>query len=188
MTSYQPGKEDNSGDYLVKGAAFANGRMFKASDFTDGLSQTVGMSERLVGSGATVYDRGRDFWYADVADIAEPRQADQLASICDSLIGTPDTFATKIGYSWSWANYGGTWYNHVVPPNSSVPDCSADKLWDNINTEISNYGMVSARSWHPNGVNSLKMDGSVSFVKSNIDKQIWRAVGTRGGSELSDWP
>ncbi len=188
VVPYQRYREDNSGDYLVKGAAFAAGRRFTAADFTDGLSQTVGMSERLVGSGASSFDRRRDFWYAAVADLVAPWQADQLAAICNSMVGTPDVYATKIGYSWSWASYGGTWYNHVAPPNATTPDCSAEKLWGSIDNEITHYGMVSARSWHPNGVNSLKMDGSVSFIKNEVDRSVWRDLGTRAGGELSDNP
>jgi prepilin-type processing-associated H-X9-DG protein len=46
------------------------------------------------------------------------------------------------------------------------------------------YGAITARSYHPGGVNSLLADGSVRFVKSTIDGSTWRALGTIAGSEV----
>jgi prepilin-type processing-associated H-X9-DG protein len=39
-------------------------------------------------------------------------------------------------------------------------------------------------SYHPGGVNVLLGDGSVKFVKNNIDRQVWRALGTISGGEV----
>ena len=48
------------------------------------------------------------------------------------------------------------------------------------------YGALTARSYHPGGVNALFGDGSVRFVKSTIDGGTWRALGTiRGGEVIS---
>jgi prepilin-type processing-associated H-X9-DG protein len=47
----------------------------------------------------------------------------------------------------------------------------------------SEHGIVSARSFHPGGVNTLMGDGSVRFVKDTIHLQTWRALGTRDGGE-----
>ena len=42
---------------------------------------------------------------------------------------------------------------------------------------------VTARSYHPGGVNALLGDGSVRFVKDR-DGQTWRALGTVAGGEV----
>ena len=48
------------------------------------------------------------------------------------------------------------------------------------------YGAITARSYHPGGVNALFADGSVRFIKCTIDGNTWRALGTiRGGEVIS---
>ena len=46
------------------------------------------------------------------------------------------------------------------------------------------YGAVTARSYHTGLVQILLMDGSVRAASSNISSTIWRALGTRAGSEV----
>lgn len=47
------------------------------------------------------------------------------------------------------------------------------------------YRVVTARSFHPGGVNALLLDGSVRFVGSTIARDTWRAFGTRAGGEVA---
>jgi prepilin-type processing-associated H-X9-DG protein len=42
---------------------------------------------------------------------------------------------------------------------------------------------VTARSYLAGGVNVLKGDGSVRFVKNSAELRVWRALGTRAGGE-----
>jgi prepilin-type N-terminal cleavage/methylation domain-containing protein/prepilin-type processing-associated H-X9-DG protein len=46
------------------------------------------------------------------------------------------------------------------------------------------FAAITARSFHPGGVNALFGDGSVRFIKSTIDGNTWRALGTVGGGEV----
>jgi prepilin-type N-terminal cleavage/methylation domain-containing protein/prepilin-type processing-associated H-X9-DG protein len=46
------------------------------------------------------------------------------------------------------------------------------------------YGAITARSYHPSGVNILIADGSVRFAKSTIDASTWRGLGTVAGGEV----
>ena len=41
----------------------------------------------------------------------------------------------------------------------------------------------SARSFHPGGVNVTHVDGSVAFYNNDIDRWVWRALGTAAGGE-----
>ena len=44
--------------------------------------------------------------------------------------------------------------------------------------------VVAARSNHPGGVNCARGDGSVEFIVDNIEVDLWRALGSIGGSEM----
>jgi hypothetical protein len=66
-------------------------------------------------------------------------------------------------------------YNHAQEPNGRIPDAVATGPW---------VGIVTARSAHPGGVNSLIADGAVRYVKESIGRKVWRALGTRNGGEL----
>ena len=46
------------------------------------------------------------------------------------------------------------------------------------------YAAVTARSYHPQVVNVLLMDGSAKGLSEAIDLQTWRALGTRAGAEV----
>jgi prepilin-type processing-associated H-X9-DG protein len=46
------------------------------------------------------------------------------------------------------------------------------------------FAAITARSYHPGGVNVLFGDGSVKFVKSTVNGNTWRALGTVGGGEV----
>src|SRR5262249_15473374 len=73
-----------------------------------------------------------------------------------------------------WTAY----YTHTVPPNNKQRDCFRSVGLDR--------GHLAARSYHPGGVNVVRADGSVTFVRDNIDMAIWRAFGTRAGRETVD--
>ena len=46
------------------------------------------------------------------------------------------------------------------------------------------FAAITARSFHPGGVNVLFADGSVHFVKSSVDGTTWRALGSIAGGEV----
>jgi prepilin-type N-terminal cleavage/methylation domain-containing protein/prepilin-type processing-associated H-X9-DG protein len=46
------------------------------------------------------------------------------------------------------------------------------------------FAAVTARSYHPGGVNVLFGDGSVRFIKSTIAGMTWRALGSVAGGEV----
>ena len=53
-------------------------------------------------------------------------------------------------------------------------------------TTLPTYAVVTSRSYHTGGVNALRMDGSIQFVSSSIEKSVWQSLGTRSGGEVID--
>ena len=46
------------------------------------------------------------------------------------------------------------------------------------------FAAVTARSFHPGGVNVLMGDGSVRFIKDSVAGAVWRGLGSIGGGEV----
>jgi prepilin-type processing-associated H-X9-DG protein len=90
------------------------------------------------------------------------------------------------GVIWIYGAPGHSMYNHARPPNDPGVDCrgglphSSDTnfWWDRLSHN------VAAHSRHPGGVQALRCDGSVSFVKDSINPSIWSAIGSRNGREV----
>jgi len=174
---------------LVRGA-FTYGLGFRPSDFKDGLSNTVMFAERSKGSDESVLPPHREdnIWHPT---LEVPFDIDQLFQDC--LTAQPTSAFTGQGRfvmdgsgfdfndGWAFAWYIATLYNHVAPPNWQGFDCGVGSSIMDVPSE---HAIVSARSWHPGGVNVLLGDGSVRFVKDTIDLGTWRALGTRRGGEV----
>jgi len=87
-------------------------------------------------------------------------------------------------------------FTTLFPPNSTVPDevyyCAEDFLSVQRGMPCSTAAQfggtgrffMSARSFHTGGVHAGMADGSVRFVTSNIDRQVWQRVGTRAMGEI----
>jgi len=73
---------------------------------------------------------------------------------------------------WTWV------YSHTVPPNWNQPDC--------VRSVGLNKEHAAARSYHTGGVNVVRCDGSVVFVRDGISPATWYAFGTRAGGEVID--
>ena len=156
------------------------------SDFTDGLSQTVGFAERVRGSGAgpnQAADRFQDVWYSHLFSLGGPRTTDEMMASCGALEGTPAETYLKAGASWLVAGLEWTLYNHVAPPNWSGMDCGAEGAPLTPNN-FSTIGAFSARSQHPGGVHVLLMDGSSRFVRETVNLATWRALASRASGEV----
>ena len=172
-------------DYLYRTGAFRLGPHSRPQDFTDGLSNTVGLSERLLGSqvgSPNQPDRTRDFWYVGVAGLVTPSSADEVLEYCSGLQGKPLEYDSDLGRSWDESSWIAGWYNHVAPPNSPIMDCSLDSKGDSQLV----YTALTARSAHSGGVNAMMMDGSVRSIKSGLSRAVWRSLGTRSGGEVLD--
>lgn len=167
---------------IAESGPFTLGNYYSSADFPDGLSMTVGVSERIRGN-----------WIKGVwspGDYLVLKNTNQLTinsavSMCESAT-LNDPIETRSGESWFVSGYHFTDYNHCATPNSSIHDCSANNFHENFHWRTLHTGVFTARSYHPGGVNAMMMDGSVRFIRDGINLSVWRALGTRNGGEVID--
>jgi len=158
--------------------AFVNGKAVKPATFTDGLSNTVMYSERVRGDGHKSYNPFTDIFGASVL----VQTTDELSQHCQSYaVADPASHYSFTGQTWLLGGWLNTWYNHVHTPNSLIPDCGLGSCCVDGGETV-----LAARSYHSGHVNCAFADGSVRNVSSSIDKNIWHALGTRNGGELTE--
>ena len=163
----------------------------------DGLSNTAAFSESLLGvldqrpsEPTNEYLRRRTMMNVRCAFMDRSRRPSTPGMAGFHLPDDPNqmeayTRASSLFRGWSgqrgagWINGREYWtgYTHYHPPQSGIPDM-----------QTCGWGVFGARSNHPGGVHVALCDGSVRFVTESVDLTIWRAVGTRNGSEvLEEW-
>ncbi len=86
--------------------------------------------------------------------------------------------------------HGGCSFTTLYPPNTTVSDqlpyCSnALARAPCVGGSGANH-RISARSYHPGGVNATLADGSVRFVTDSLSPAVWLAAGSRNGGESTN--
>lgn len=78
--------------------------------------------------------------------------------------------------------------NSVVPFDNGTSTVDADyNSWQegkDGSAGSASYAIITSRSHHPGLVQIALMDGSCRSVSENIDKAVWRGLGTRSGNEV----
>ncbi len=148
-------------------------RIFKGispSEVRDGLSNTCILSERIAGIGKT-----------SLAGIATAHAATRLdfSSACFDA-ARRGHFVPETGKHWWSYHTQDISYDHTRSPNSRITDCYGVA---NDSSGIVFLQSIFARSNHSGGVFTLKGDSSVSWIGSNIDAEIWKAMATPSGGE-----
>ena len=180
----------NSGGGVVIDDGVIITRALGPRDIKDGLGQTAGVSEWIIGTGAP--QQGGDYrqaWGDQLGGIWSLRgpiaQNDfpTFQRMClDLEIQKANLSVSNKGTPWVQAGYGDTQYNHALTPNS--PSCIYSGGSSNLN--FFGFQAYSAGSLHGNGANILFLDGSVHFAKQSIERSVWHAYGTRAGHEIVD--
>jgi prepilin-type processing-associated H-X9-DG protein len=154
----------------------------RITDMTDGTSNTVAMSESILGEGAEV----------SATQPGDERTAYKYVGYAGTLPSTANCAGNPTGATQSWNGYnrrGFMWasgearcvsFNNFYTPNQKLFDCIAN---DPSMTYIA-VGYRGARSRHTGGVNTLLGDGSVKFVRDSVDLTVWRGASTRAGGEV----
>lgn len=147
------------------------GGPLRASDMTDGLSQTAAFSEALIGGGSS--EPIRRFW--DVSPgLFTREEMDAFVDACSIIDVTAQPgFAWWKGRTWTRGDLGVTLYNHLQTPNHLT--CT--------NQGFIPGGTFPASSLHAGGVNLCLGDGAVRFVSDSIDRNLWRSLGTRSSGD-----
>ena len=162
----------NSGPFI------SNLRPISVASITDGLSQTVGFSEKLRGHIDPAHiDPRSSALYGGLNSFYTERES---LDACRTLRGTPDGSFTMTGLTWFVGTLTQTCYNHALEPNSATVDC----ILGGYNPPSGHFG---ARSNHPQGVQVGFLDGSVRFIKTSVARSIWTGLGTRNGNETVDF-
>jgi prepilin-type processing-associated H-X9-DG protein len=151
------------------------------SDITDGLSNTVAVTERLITSAVTDADLGgvpeslRSYCGGSGIEKSLPLYCIYCGSVPD-----PDpSYSIYQGRAWisGWVAVANT-YMQVMPINNR--NCHIHGGEDDGNN------VVTPSSDHPGGINVLMGDGSVHFVQESIDMKVWWGLGSRNGGETPD--
>jgi prepilin-type N-terminal cleavage/methylation domain-containing protein/prepilin-type processing-associated H-X9-DG protein len=165
--------------YLADGVFYANSRT-RLADVTDGSSNTVFLSESLLGDGPE-----------NASGALMPGDPQTVYAYIGPKPLDVDTCKTakmwnvtnRRGFQWISGEYRCAAYNHYFPPNHVDPDCVTHST--DAATVFTTFGWRAARSRHAGGVNVALGDGSIRFVSNAVNLNTWRALATRSGNETS---
>jgi prepilin-type N-terminal cleavage/methylation domain-containing protein len=163
-------------------------------DVTDGTSNTVMYSERIVGDdqGSIINNPQQYFHPSGIDKNDTDNTIANILAKCQAAVLLPSEFddagewRTEMGYTagtdpaWMFGTYLCSHYNHVLPPNPELPDCGVGSIPDSPHE----VAIVSARSYHPGSVFTAMADGSVRSFADGVSTVLWQGVGTRSGGEI----
>ncbi len=171
--------------------AFSPNRGLRPADFSDGMSNTLAMSEvksytnKISGNPTTVTSSTAPPPPVALTDLT----ATTPFGLAAVSLGTFDP--TKFTHSeWVDGKVHETGFTTAFTPNTLVPFVSGNSTFDVdfVSASETNLGdtcaAVTSRSYHFGIVNGLLMDGSVRTFSNGISISTWRALGTRAGGEV----
>jgi prepilin-type processing-associated H-X9-DG protein len=143
----------------------------KFRDVSDGASNTAAFSERTLGNGLPQTAMPPELAPLYILELSN------AVPVGETQCSSPASgkWYSQRSAKWILGNYGNSLYNHFYAPNAANWDCM---------NQPQQKGLFTARSYHPSGVNVVFCDGSVRFVRNQIELPIWRAMATRAGHDL----
>uniref|UniRef100_UPI0035CF3AE9 DUF1559 family PulG-like putative transporter n=1 Tax=Isosphaera pallida TaxID=128 RepID=UPI0035CF3AE9 len=190
------------GDWFVFGgtsstrrnrSAFGANMSRRFAEFTDGLSNTLFLSE----------GKSYQAYYRDCPTLTNINNPDLIPDpTADPYQVAPEyrdgRCVIRLGEGhceWVETGVHHTGFTTAWPPNKKISGGPQNQYADlDLTSRREKIGgptfaAITARSHHPGGVNALFGDGSVKFVKDTINPFTWRALGTVSGGEVvgGDW-
>ena len=188
---------------------FANRRGARFRDITDGLSNTVMMSEALIQNqgprgrpGGPAIFQQQEFLVATTMDSGENMIHDNPIScqmrVIQRWVVEGQIVNNRRGISWTDGQPHYVGFNTVFSPNS--PSCGDNGTWGDMRNLV-----IPPTSRHTGGCNVLLADGSVRFITENVNTGnlslpsirsnnntafsgpspygVWGAMGSKAGGE-----
>jgi prepilin-type N-terminal cleavage/methylation domain-containing protein/prepilin-type processing-associated H-X9-DG protein len=150
------------------GAFYSNSHT-RLADITDGTSNTILVSESVLGAGGDPFsptiDGDPKTFYVEL----------NFQPATDANCNNPTLFGRLRNFGWVDGSFDSGLYNHYYTPNSPNLDC--------FSLDAPTSARRTARSYHPGAVSALFADGSVRLVQDDIDLQVWQALSTCQGGE-----
>jgi len=170
-------------------SAFGVNQCRRHSDFLDGTSNTMLMSEvkaytpyiRDCGGLVNINDPnnvpGTD---ADPLTVAPEYGASGCTFKTDGHSEWAEMAVHHIGFTTAWTP------NKATPggPGMAYPDVDLTGHRERLGGPT--FAAITSRSYHAGGVFTLFADGSVRFTSTSIDGIVWRAHGTVAGGEITN--
>jgi prepilin-type N-terminal cleavage/methylation domain-containing protein/prepilin-type processing-associated H-X9-DG protein len=151
---------------------------------TDGTSNTVIFSEWVRGKNANGTQQGLNQIFQNTTN--DSTNAAPLATLAANCQGSKQIWTVQSngdtkGRDALGHNTGeGGGYSHIQTPNKKACVFSSDTSYHTPAT------IIGASSYHPGGVNTAFLDGSVKFIKDSVSPTTWWAVSTMAGGEVID--
>jgi len=159
--------------------AFIWGRPGSLALMTDGLSNTMAYSEKLMGGYPRGLYQARRDWIEIEMDQVNSVTSEKWVQICSRL--SPGMLRdARFDAGSTWLIGGGIYSSFFVsvPPNSPIPDCGS--------RVFNGLGVFGARSNHTGGVNATIADGSVRWIGNTISTAVWKSLGTSHGGDTNE--
>ncbi len=164
--------------------AFRHYEPTRPTQISDGLSQTLGLAE------CKAYQS-----YYRNASITNPTQP-IFTSPADVCNAAGDFKLDGEHVEWVDGKVHETGFTTTFPPNAKVlcdvagarPDLDWVTQSEGRSATIPTFAAVTSRSYHPSGVQTVFMDGSVHFIGNSVDRALWQALSTRDGGEAAAVP
>lgn len=150
--------------------------------FTDGLSNTVAVTERLICPPLTddVLEHAPDRRHVAFCALGfnTIRPLEEYLDCTKSLLFMDPIYSRNIGHAWisGWMLVANV-YMQVLPINGA--NCHL------MGGEGHGGMLTSPSSQHPGGVDVLFGDGSARFLSDGLDTHVWWALGTRDTGDLA---
>ncbi len=192
----------NRGDWYVWGgrvsavsprSPFRTNVSVRFSELTDGLSSTILAAEVKTRFPFLMDCGGLSFAPINSLPIPPPSASPSSIPQYTSCPGDQAELRPDYGHAgWEDGNIPESGFTTAWTPNKSTPGrFSGGMAFPDLDLVSlreeeggPSFAAVTARSYHPGGVNILLGDGSVRFVKDSINGFTWRGLGSINGGEV----